>query len=110
MKEAQDNGFVFAPVCSEDSRISQGASASALKADGIYEMDLLNIPDSKLFLRKANLPDFKKSILNCKPTVNPCFLELYARFLERYGHEDQKEFAEQILLHKKPDNFQSMYA
>ena len=88
MKEAQDNGFVFAPVSPEDKSFSASTSASALKAAGIYEMDLLNIPDSKLFLRKANLPDFKKSILNCKPTVNPCFLELYARFLERYGHED----------------------
>ena len=108
MKEAQENGFVFVPVCNEPD--NPDYDESQLKADGVYEMDLLNIPDSKLFLRKANIKDFKKSILNCKPTVNPCFLELYARFLERYGHEDQKEFAEQMLIHKKPDTFQSLYA
>ena len=103
MKEAQDNGFVFAPVCSDPD--NPDYDQSQLKAEGVYEMDLLSIPESKLFLRKASIKDFKKSILNCKPTVNPCFLELYARFLERYGHEDQKEFAEQMLLHKKPDTF-----
>jgi len=108
VREAQQNGFVWVPVCSDPN--SEDFDAQSLTAEGVYEMDLLKIPESKLFLRKANLKDFKKSVLNCKPTVNPCFLELYARFLQKYGHEDQKEFAEQMLLHKKPDTFQSLYA
>ena len=68
------------------------------------EIDLVSIPEKNIFVRKANLSDFKKSILNCKPTVNPCFLELYAKFLQKYGHEDQKEFAEQILAQQQRKN------
>ena len=83
---------MFVPICSDPD--NPDYDKSQLNKEDVYEMDLLKIPDGKFFLRKADLKDFKKSILNCKPTVNPCFLELYARFLERYGHEDQKEFAE----------------
>ena len=61
------------------------------------ELDLPQISEKKIFVRKANIKDFKKSILNCKPTVNSCFLELYAKFLEKYGHEDQREFADEML-------------
>ena len=53
MKEAQDNGYVFSPICTDPENLD--FDESILKANGIYKMDLLNIPDSKLFLRKANL-------------------------------------------------------
>ena len=49
--------------------------------ESVMELDLPQISENKIFVRKANLKDFKKGILKCKPTVNECFLELYAKFL-----------------------------
>jgi len=73
-------------------------------------MELLQISEKRIFVRKTTLRDYHKSVGNCKPTVNSCFLELYAKFLQKYGHEDQKEYAEQM-VHCRPNNsFKSMYA
>ena len=80
------------PVCTDPNGDEPASSITEDK--DVKEIDLVSIPEKNIFVRKANLSDFKKSILNCKPTVNPCFLELYAKFLQKYGHEDQKEFAE----------------
>ena len=80
------------PVSSDPN--SEESKSSIADDKDVKEIDLVSIPEKNIFVRKANLSDFKKSILNCKPTVNPCFLELYAKFLQKYGHEDQKEFAE----------------
>ncbi len=63
------------------------------------------ISEKEVFVRKANLvsivfsqlkADFKKSIDNCKPTVHVSFLELYAKFMEKYGHSDQKDCIEEL--------------
>lgn len=42
------------------------------------------------------MEDFKKSIENCKPTVHVNFLDLYAKFLERYGHLEQMDYIEHV--------------
>lgn len=83
------------PVCTDPS--SEDYDPSIKNDKDVRELDLPQISEKRIFVRKANISDFKKSILNCKPTVNVCFLELYAKFLQKYGHEDQKEFAEQML-------------
>jgi vacuolar protein-sorting-associated protein 4 len=59
-------------------------------------MDLAAISEKEVFVRKASINDFKKSIDNCKPTVHISFLELYAKFLEKYGHSDQKGYIEEL--------------
>jgi len=53
--------------------------------------DLSQIEDTLLYIRKPNFEDFKKSIGNCKPTVHVSFIELYMKFLAKYGHDDQKK-------------------
>jgi vacuolar protein-sorting-associated protein 4 len=55
---------------------------------------MVQISEKRIFVRKAKRSDFEKAIENCKPTVNSVFLELYSRFLDKYGHSDQKEFGE----------------
>ena len=52
------------------------------------EIDLLQICDKEVYVRKSTVKDFRRSVENCKPTVLPTFIELYARFLEKYGHKD----------------------
>lgn len=74
------------PVCSDPT--CKDFDESLLKDKDVMKMDLLEISEKRIFVRKADLEDFKKSISNCKPTVNSCFLELYAKFLQKYGHED----------------------
>lgn len=80
-------GSIWLPVFSEEDK--QNAT----------EMDLAAISEKEVYVRKANLVitafdfinvqgDFKKSIENCKPTVHLSFLDLYAKFLEKYGHSD----------------------
>jgi len=54
------------------------------------ERSLTSIEPSQLLLRKVNLDDFKSSINNCKPTVQPNLIELYLKFLNKYGHSEQK--------------------
>ena len=61
--------------------------------EGAQKMDLVQIPGGKVYVRKAQLSDFKESIRNCKPTVHPQFTELYGKFLDKYGHVDQSEDA-----------------
>lgn len=73
-------------------------------------MELCEISDNSIFVRKADFIDFKKSIKNCKPTVNSNSLELYAWFLNKYGHEDQKENADQMVKCKNTNSYKSMYA
>ena len=46
--------------------------------------------------------DFKKSIDNCKPTVHVSFLELYAKFMEKYGHADQNDCINEIRKMQQP--------
>lgn len=87
--------FAWKPVCT-DSR-SEDFDSSILQDSNVQEIDLVEISENNIYVRKANIKDFKKSILNCKPTVNQCFLELYAKFLQKYGHEDQKEFSEPMV-------------
>jgi len=73
------SGSVWLPVTDKAS----------LKDDpNIKEMDLAAISEKEVFVRKANLADFKLGIDNCKPTIHISFLELYAKFLEKYGHSD----------------------
>jgi len=64
------------------------------KQNDIKELDMVQISEKRIFVRKAKMSDFSKAIENCKPTVNSVFLELYGRFLDKYGHSDQKEFGE----------------
>lgn len=51
---------------------------------------LTSFEPSQLLLRKVILDDFKSSINNCKPTVQPTLNELYLKFLNKYGHSEQK--------------------
>ena len=36
----------------------------------VKKINLLEIAEKKIFVRKAKLKDFKQSIINCKPTVS----------------------------------------
>jgi hypothetical protein len=74
------------PICTDPS--SDDYDPNFKNDENVRELDLPQISEKKIFVRKANIKDFKKSINNCKPTVNSCFLELYAKFLQKYGHED----------------------
>ena len=42
------------------------------------------------------------SIENCKPTVHISFLELYGKFLEKYGHADQREYLTDLQKMQSP--------
>jgi len=44
-----------------------------------------------IFVRDPDFLDFKNSVQNCRPTVPSSTVELYQKFLESYGHKDQKE-------------------
>lgn len=57
---------------------------------GAVEKTLTSIQPSQLLLRRVNFDDFKESVINCKPTVHPNFIELYLKFLNKYGHSEQK--------------------
>jgi hypothetical protein len=72
-------------------------------------MDLAAISEKEVFVRKANINDFKKSIDNCKPTVHVSFLELYAKFMEKYGHADQNDCINEIRKMQQPQHL-SYYA
>lgn len=73
--------LVWVPVCSDSNSDDYDPAVFKSLAKDIFEIDLPQISEKKIFVRKANQRDFKKSINNCKPTVNTVFLELYARFL-----------------------------
>lgn len=76
----EDNeGYAWMPVNTDPK--SEDFDAELVAQGEIKKIDLVQISEKHIFVRKANLKDFKQSILNCKPTVNTCFLELYARFL-----------------------------
>jgi len=62
---------------------------------GIHKIGLAKISQSNLLHRKANVNDFKDSIDN--PTVLPPYIELYAKFQSRYGHQDQNKCADTML-------------
>ena len=55
---------------------------------GAKKIDLASISGGQLWVRKANYIDFRDSIRNSKPTVHPQFVDLYRKFLEKYGHKD----------------------
>jgi len=57
---------------------------------GVIKMSLTEIPPNQLLLREVNMKDFRESIKNCKPTVHQSFIELYNKFLLKYGHCEQK--------------------
>ena len=92
---SENRGYAYQPVCTNPK--SQDYDPALIKSANIEEIDLISISEKRIFVRKAGVQDFRKSISNCKPTVNPCFLELYAKFLLKYGHSDQNEFAEQMM-------------
>lgn len=79
-------GLVWMPVSTDPK--SDDYNHYILEDPDVKKLDLLLISEKKIFVRKANFKDFNRSIKNCKPTVNACFLELYAKFLQKYGHED----------------------
>lgn len=81
------NGSVWLPVII-DNKSDKSKKEEILQDPSVKEMDLAEISEKEVFVRKANLADFKKSIENCKPTVHVSFLELYAKFLQKYGHSD----------------------
>ena len=67
----------------------QASKREELLADpAVKEMDLAEITEKEVFVRKASVEDFRKSIENCKPTVHVNFIELYVKFLQKYGHAD----------------------
>ena len=86
--EVNKKGIVWMPVCTDPK--SEDYNPYILEDNDVRQLDLLQISEKRIFVRKANLKDFNKSVRNCKPTVNECFLELYAKFLQKYGHEDQQ--------------------
>lgn len=106
--EGEANDYVWQPVCSDPK--SEEYDANALQEEGVKEMELPEISDKRIFVRKASFHDFKRSIKNCKPTVNSNSLELYAWFLQKYGHEDQKDNAEQMVRCNHNNTYKNMYA
>eukprot|EP00357_Protocruzia_adherens_P011783 CAMPEP_0115001110 /NCGR_PEP_ID=MMETSP0216-20121206/17168_1 /TAXON_ID=223996 /ORGANISM="Protocruzia adherens, Strain Boccale" /LENGTH=470 /DNA_ID=CAMNT_0002366357 /DNA_START=12 /DNA_END=1424 /DNA_ORIENTATION=+ len=74
----EDERYVW--ICSTE----KDPAAEAKKLD--------QIPKESLQIPKATFEDFKAAIQNCRPTVHPSFIELYRKFMEKYGHEDQKEY------------------
>jgi len=106
-EEEEDlSGSVWLPVLieKEEERKEEIAGDPSIR-----EMDLAQISEKEVYVRKADLRDFKKSIDNCKPTVHSCLLELYAKFLKQYGHQDQLPYVKEFLQPKQP-NYLSFYA
>ncbi|CDW90465.1 aaa family protein [Stylonychia lemnae] len=105
-EEEDLTGSIWMPVI-VDSKTDKQA---LLKDDpSIKEMDLAAISEKEVFVRKAFLNDFKQSIENCKPTIHVSFLELYAKFLEKYGHADQKNQLDELRKLQQPQ-YLSYYA
>ena len=77
--EVNKKGLVWMPVCTDPK--SDEYNPYIFDDPDVKKLDLLLISEKKIFVRKANFKDFSRSIRNCKPTVNACFLELYAKFL-----------------------------
>ena len=113
-EEEDLNGSVWLPVII-DNKMEKQKKEELLKDPCVKEMDLAEISEKEIFVRKANLVrylgyfltiplqnDFKKSIENCKPTVHISFLELYAKFLQKYGHSDQKDYVNEMLKLQQP--------
>ena len=73
-------GSVWLPVLI-DNKMEKLKKEELLSDPNVKEMDLAAISEKEVFVRQANIQDFKKSIDNCKPTVHVSFLELYAKFL-----------------------------
>ena len=90
--ESKHKGYAWMPVQVDPTHSDYNPKLA--KHNDIKELDMVQISEKRIFVRKANLRDFNKAIENCKPTVNSVFLELYGRFLDKYGHSDQKEFGE----------------
>lgn len=58
---------------------------------GAIRKSITEIQPSQLLLRPAEMQDFRASVENCKPTVSPNFVELYNKFLAKFGHLEQEE-------------------
>jgi vacuolar protein-sorting-associated protein 4 len=69
---------------------------------GAVKKSLAEIPPNQLLLRDVNLKDFKESVKNCKPTVHHSFIELYNKFLLKYGHSEQKGDIPKAIHEPKP--------
>ena len=63
------------------------------------EKVLASLSPDQLHIRSVDKQDFKISIANCKPTVNEAFVELYFKFLTKYGHIEQKSSAKRPKKH-----------
>ena len=57
---------------------------------GAIRKPLTEIQPTYLLLRPADLTDFRTSIDNCKPTVSPNFVQMYSKFLAKFGHMEQE--------------------
>lgn len=58
---------------------------------GAVRKSLAAIQHQQLLLRQPLFEDFKASVVNCKPTVSPNFVDLYTQFLAKFGHSEQRE-------------------
>ena len=89
---SKHKGYAWMPVIVDQNNPDYDPELA--KQNDIKELDMVQISEKRIFVRKAKLSDFHRAIENCKPTVNTTFLEIYGRFLDKYGHSDQKEFGE----------------
>jgi vacuolar protein-sorting-associated protein 4 len=66
---------------------------------GCVEKTLTSIEPAQLMLRRVKYEDFKESISNCRPTVSHSFIELYIKFLNKYGHSEQRKISNPQQVH-----------
>ena len=57
--------------------------------EGAERLELRNA--DAVYVRKTRMTDFRRSIDNCKPTVHESFVELYHKFMKKYGHSEQEK-------------------
>ena len=55
------------------------------------EKSVCSLDQDQLHIRPPHVQDFKKSVANVKPTVYPNLIELYHKFMCKYGEGEQKK-------------------
>lgn len=84
---AAENPFVWIPKTEGHPLLETSSlEAEVMKLSSVTEDPALS---DNIFIRNPQLEDFKKSVQNCKPSVPESAVEMYTRFLDKYGHKEQ---------------------